>query len=494
MPETTNTRQPKNIVICCDGTGNQFGSEIAKAPDGTRRYENNNSNVVRLYTSLSVDAHQVAYYHPGVGTMGNPNSRNRAERWWSKLKGMGFGLGLTDNMADAYRFLMQNYADGDRIYLFGFSRGAYTVRALAGALNLYGLLCPGNEGHLTYLLQMYAQASKEAFNREHSAPRRLQESTESRAFRETFSRTVPIHFLGVWDTVSSVGWIWDPVKLLYDGQNPIMRKGRHAISVDERRCFFQAMAWGEPLSLDHSDLTSEEREKLELTLKSDGWRSQDVMQAWFPGVHSDVGGSYCLNESGPALTAFEWMLSEARAAGLEVNGTLPDGLRIQPEKERAVFGRPSEHTGIQAWNSDQPEHPATKLHNSLKGPWWLLEPFPHKYFDQQGRKRWQFSFSPHSREIPKGALLHPALIHRLQSDPHYRPKNLRPEDIVPLNAENGPTLHPEIRQRLVAEQYGIFHPTATPATQPNEVSKVAAVACMLVGAAAYLFSRIKPNG
>ena len=294
MPETTTPRQPKNIVICCDGTGNQFGSELKKLPDGTLKAENNNSNVVRLYTCLKVDKEQVAYYHPGVGTMGSPTSRNRLERWWSKAKGLGFGMGFTDNMADAYRFLMQNYADGDRIYLFGFSRGAYTVRALAGALNMYGLLCPGNEGHLNYLLGMYSAASKKAAKdsakkKDRSSPRRLPVTDEATAFRQTFSRTVPIHFLGVWDTVSSVGWIWDPVKLLHDGQNPIVRKARHAISIDERRCFFQATPWGDPMSLDDPTLLPEDREKLTLALGQDAWRTQDILQVWFPGVHSDVG-------------------------------------------------------------------------------------------------------------------------------------------------------------------------------------------------------------
>jgi hypothetical protein len=460
--------------------------------------------VVRLYTCLAVNEHQVAYYHPGVGTMGNPNARSRVERWWTKVKGMGFGLGFTGNMADAYQYLMRNYADGDHIYLFGFSRGAYTVRALAGALNLYGLLCPGNEGHLTYLMQMYAASSKEAFNRDHTAPRRLQESKESRAFRETFSRTVPIHFLGVWDTVSSVGWIWDPVKLLYDGQNPMVRKARHALSVDERRCFFQATPWGDPLSLDRPDMAPEDREKLELTLAADGWRSQDIVQAWFPGVHSDVGGSYPLPEAGPALTAFEWMLSEARASGLATSNlprelssdsVLTDGLQVHPEKERAVFGQPSpKYQGIESWNKPQP-HPSTKLHNSLRGSWWLLELFPHKYFDQQGRKRWQFGPTPHSREIPDRSLMHPSLIHRLHTDTQYRPKNLHKTQIKPLSASNGPILHPDVRERLISQQYGVYHaPAVPPAAASSEIPKVAAVACMLVGAAAYVTSRLKLKG
>ena len=121
----------KNIVICCDGTGNEYGDH--------------NSNVVKVYRTLVInDAQQVAYYHPGVGTMGAPTARNRLEKVWTMLTGLAFGGGLLDNVADAYRYLMEIYKDGDQVYLFGFSRGAYTVRALAGLLHMFGLLCPGS--------------------------------------------------------------------------------------------------------------------------------------------------------------------------------------------------------------------------------------------------------------------------------------------------------------------------------------------------------------
>src|SRR3954447_2878212 len=129
---------PKNIVICCDGTGNEF--------------RDRKSNVVKLYSTLTIDQDQVAYYHPGVGTMGAPTARNWWERQWTRAKGLAFGAGLLDNVADAYRYLMNHYADGDRIFLFGFSRGAYTVRVLGGVLRKYGLLCPGNEGHIPYVM------------------------------------------------------------------------------------------------------------------------------------------------------------------------------------------------------------------------------------------------------------------------------------------------------------------------------------------------------
>ena len=110
---------PKNIVICCDGTGNEFGRS--------------NSNVVKLYSILQHDSAQIAYYHPGVGTMGSRNALSKVDKLWTKLIGLAFGYGISDNVADAYQFLMRNFEPGDQVFVFGFSRGAYTARALCGA-------------------------------------------------------------------------------------------------------------------------------------------------------------------------------------------------------------------------------------------------------------------------------------------------------------------------------------------------------------------------
>lgn len=127
----------KNIVICCDGTGNEFGD--------------NNSDVVKLYSTLIIDGkQQVGYYHPGVGTMGAPTAHNKISKAWSVVTGLAFGAGLLANVGDAYRYLMNIFADGDKIFLFGFSRGAYTARALSGVLRMFGLLFPGNEGLIPY--------------------------------------------------------------------------------------------------------------------------------------------------------------------------------------------------------------------------------------------------------------------------------------------------------------------------------------------------------
>lgn len=419
----------KNIVICCDGTGNRFSDR--------------NSNVVKLYACLAVNQDQVAYYHPGLGTMGNPNNVTWPGRQATKIAGLAFGYGLRDHLAEAYRFLMETYAEGDHIFLFGFSRGAYTVRALAGALSMYGLLCPGNEGHLPYLLHMYSQESRRAYKSESHRGRRLQETPISAAFRETFARQIPIHFIGVWDTVSSVGWIYDPVKLLYDGQNPIMRKGRHAVSLDERRCFFQSNLWGPPLDPAETPV---------LASHYDGQdQQQDIVQAWFPGVHSDVGGSYAQQECSPALNALKWLLDEAEQ----------DGLRVNTQKKNIIFGIPDtsahqQYPELGKINVIPP--PGQKLHNSMTFLWRLCELFPHKYFDGAGRLRWQAAPTSHPREVPEDSLLHPSLIDRLSSDPRYRPGNLDLHLVLPLHPAVMPALHPRAQASLLAQHFSIYHP------------------------------------
>ena len=174
---------PKNIVICCDGTGNEFGDR--------------NSNVVKLYRTLVCDPDQIAYYHPGVGTMGARSALTALSKWWTRFIGLAFGYGISENVADAYQFLMTHFEPGDRVYVFGFSRGAYTARALCGVLHAVGLLTVGNEGLIPYAIRMLKRKNIDfdvAFQ-----------------FKDTFSRPCKPHFIGVWDTVSSVGRIYNAV-------------------------------------------------------------------------------------------------------------------------------------------------------------------------------------------------------------------------------------------------------------------------------------------
>ena len=279
---------PKNIVICCDGTGNEFGPT--------------NTNVVKLFELLQKDTlTQAAYYDPGVGTLSAPGFISAPAKVFTKLLGLAFALGLTGNIEDAYRYLMERYQDGDRVYLFGFSRGAFTVRALAGMLYKCGLHQRGSENLIPYASKMYRHGSKAL----------------AADFKRTFSRSCPVCFIGVWDTVKSVGIIRHR-RFPNTTLNPEVTCARHAISIDEQRSQYRPNLWShEP--------------------------NQDVHQVWFAGVHSDIGGGYA--SAGLSHVALRWMLREAVGHGLLADLPAPDAY---------------------------PADPLGELHNPLLPIWWIL--------------------------------------------------------------------------------------------------------------------------
>ena len=348
----------KNIVICIDGTGNEFG--------------NTNSNVVKLFSTLRFDdCSQIAYYHPGLGTMGAPNALSKFGQWVTKVAGQAFGFGLSGILTDTYTFLMENFEAGDKIYLFGFSRGAYSCRALAAMLHMFGLVRRGNEPLIPYVLRMFKAKQKDF-------PLAAQ-------FKTSFSRECKVHFVGLWDTVSSVGWVYNPVSLPFTFANPDIRIGRHAVSIDERRCAFRQNLW--------SAKTIE---------------GQDIKQLWFPGVHSDIGGGYAEAESGLAKLTLEWMLEEAEKADLQ----------IDLHKKSQILGYTS--------SSCAKPDPGSQLHNSLKGPWRLLELMPRKHKDMQTNPpitRWEIPLSK-PRKILQDAEFHVSTFARMKTLPEYRPSNV----------------------------------------------------------------------
>ena len=345
----------KNIVICCDGTANEFAR--------------NNTNVVKLYSVIEHDTPaQVTYYHPGIGTMEPPGALSPLGRRLTKVLGLAIGWGLSDDIRAAYLFLMQNWQPGDKVYLFGFSRGAYTVRAVAALLKGYGLLRPGNDGLVPYAIRMMTGFSRARKNEKDKAFVNEYFSLE-RGFRDTLSRKdCRPYFVGVWDTVSSVGWVENPLKLPYVTANADIEIGRHAIAIDEHRAFFRNHLW-RPGS----------------TASSAG--PKDLMQVWFPGVHCDVGGGYPESESGLSKHALDWMLQEAKFAGL----------RVLPEREREVLGGGENYT---APDADGP------MHESLTWKWWLAEFVPKRHYDfktgKQGRRMNLFR----RRTMPPGCMVH----------------------------------------------------------------------------------------
>ncbi|HYL16263.1 MAG TPA: DUF2235 domain-containing protein [Terriglobales bacterium] len=352
---------PKNIVICCDGTGNEFGEQ--------------NSNVVKLYKMLICDAAQVAYYHPGVGTMGARNALTGIGKWWTRTIGLAFGYGISDNVSDAYQFLMKTFEPGDRLYIFGFSRGAYTARALCGMLHIVGLLSEGNEGLIPYAIRMI-KGKPISFG-------------VAEDFKRTFSRECKPHFIGVWDTVSSVGWVYNAVRFPFTtaAHNPDLNLVRHAISIDEHRAFFRQNLFGTPNN-----------------------PQQDIQEVWFAGVHSDVGGSYPESESQLSKIALRWMVCEAELALLAVD----QGRKAEILGGKLPYVAPDPLTHNQ--------------HESLHGPWWVAELWPKIVHVEIAPGTWKRSIRVNfarRRWIAPDPVVHQSVEQRLR-DPalKYKPSNL----------------------------------------------------------------------
>ncbi len=270
---------PKNIIICCDGTNNEIVGD--------------QTNVLRLYRMLSQGEQQIAFYDPGVGTKADPT----ALWWWKRrvLKTFDAAVGesIRANVLDAYRFLLQRYEPDDHIFLFGFSRGAYTVRALAGMIKRCGLLEKDGAHLAEYAWAVYS-------NEDHSGDRSRMFGGSAR-IKKVFGRPIAIHFVGVWDTVSSFGWFYDQLTLPDTTTNDRITHARHAMSIDERRAFFRP----------------------NLFWTTDAWpgEGQDCIQVWFAGVHADIGGGYPDKEAGLARLSLRWMLGEAKSCGLHTELT-----------------------------------------------------------------------------------------------------------------------------------------------------------------------------
>jgi len=361
----------KNLVICCDGTANEFAQH--------------NTNVVKLLSTLVTDpSQQISYYHPGLGTMEPSGALTPLARKITKLFGMAFGYGLESDVRDAYVFLMNNFAENDRVFLFGFSRGAYTVRAVASLLHMYGLIRKGNDALVPYAIRMLTALDKETSGTSAAVPRSgINPSQVGRYFQlaDQFSGTFSIteckpHFVGVWDTVSSVGWIQNFLKLPYTADNPDIAIGRQAVAIDERRAFFRQNLWRPKDPPAHSG-------------------PKDLKQVWFPGVHCDVGGGYSEEESGLSKLSLEWMISEARQHGLLCDQNKVD--RILGRSSGSTYAKPDANA---------------KIHDSLTGWWRLAEFVPKPHFDWKTRKTTRRMNLFRSRTIPPGSSVHESAYQR----------------------------------------------------------------------------------
>lgn len=246
---TTPTR--RRLIACCDGTWNR--------PDRTRGSATNVIRLVRAIRPCTDDGiSQIVHYHPGVGT-GNLVDR---------LAGGSTGIGLSENVRSTYGFFVDNYRDGDEIFLFGFSRGAYTVRSVAGMMGHVGIL---RKRHMHNFDQVWDYYRLPEEQRNH----------EEKTFFSHFPGRVPadqveIRCIGVWDTVGSLGipdshFCKDAYEFHDTNLGPGVHFAFHALALDEQRKPFKPAIW-KPCPTPRV--------------------TQTLQQVWFPGVHSNIGGGY----------------------------------------------------------------------------------------------------------------------------------------------------------------------------------------------------------
>ena len=339
---------PRNLVVCCDGTNNTLTGGVE------------DTNVLLLYCYLRKHADPATttlYYDPGVGS---PDSapptglvdlfKRRAER----VAGLASGRGVYENIGEGYAFLMRHWEPGDRIFCFGFSRGAFTARAIVGMVNLFGILRPVHEPMIPALVRIYFSQPPQAeqvhgrkswrrsiarmlhvgLARPAKAPSEPIHVSEEAAqvtrnqlaeqVRRNFARPASVHWVGVWDTVESVG-----LPLVASRDNPAtatfhdkpgIRNVRHALALDEHRWPFLPRLYDAP-SIVHT---------------ADG---RTLKQMWFPGGHSDVGGGYASRlrnslypdgRNGLGDASLRWMVDEvASELGVPELGLLPPEGRAQ---------------------------------------------------------------------------------------------------------------------------------------------------------------------
>ncbi len=346
----------RNLVLCCDGTNNTL----------TGGYQD--TNVLKLFGYLRNQQPTIPtllYYDPGVGSPQSAPPTDLLDwlkRTTERVSGLASGQGVYDNIGEGYAFLMREYSEqsDDRIFCFGFSRGAFTARAIVGMVNLFGILRPEHRELIPTLIRIYfslppehdqaanrktlGQSLTRSLHRAWAHPgkaaaepgRPAEESADSadrndlaRQVRNNFARPADIHWVGVWDTVESVGLPpfgsrTNPATATF-ADKPHMLNVRHALAFDEHRWPFLPRVYDSPCHADIDGIDVKGRAIV-----------RTLRQCWFPGVHCDVGGSYPMSSpddplhphgrTGLADASLQWMIDEAASElGVPPLGPLPKG-------------------------------------------------------------------------------------------------------------------------------------------------------------------------
>jgi len=278
------------------------GKRIALFLDGTWNTVDDDTNVWRLKSLCKTDAEQICYYSAGVGT-----------QFGQRLIGGMFGYGLDDEVIRAYQWLMEHYTLNDHVFIFGFSRGAFTARSLSGFISKCGLLKPGAPLSLKQLYARYRQGAAAHTIRELKNIPDSELSFEDKWLKE-YSMPIPIWFQGVWDTVGALGVPFGDFPVISRSNYGFLEtdlrinndRAFHALAIDEHREAFAPTLWTRS-TMKGADVYPQRP-------------LDEVEQRWFVGAHADVGGGYTNDLL--AQIPLKWLMSKAQLHGLVCTDTV----------------------------------------------------------------------------------------------------------------------------------------------------------------------------
>ena len=367
------TTSKRKIVICIDGT-NDFA---ATTP----------THVYRLYSNLPSNENQLTYYDGGVGSLGDTSKLSIPGRAFATAWDLAFANSLRRNVLSAYQFLMENYRgkDLDEVYLFGFSRGAYACRVLAGLLNVFGVLPKGLDNLVPYVWQSFAKLS-------------TQWDGDSVRLMKCSMRIhrVPIEYIGVWDTVSSVGFLRQQT-FPYTRSLLNVVRGCHAISIDEKRNMFPENPTSNP----------------------------NVEEIWFAGNHRGVGGGD-KNSRKLSFIPYNWVVEG-------VIGKLD------------IIDNKCEFDGAQPKEAGVTEKPVNDFLTTAV--YFFMGLFPQRIYTEsdipnKSGYRWHWFRFWHVR-VPKNANIHSTVLDRIaEHKGAYFPKNVFGDSWTNPVLKNGNTIPP----------------------------------------------------
>lgn len=351
-------------LVFSDGTG-QRGVPDRKGQAGA-----GSTNIYKMYLAARSNAAQRCFYDPGLGS--DPVKPLDWPTWFNNLVSKATGLGITENIRNCYEFLLLNHDSDRRIGLFGFSRGAYTVRSLGGLLTLCGIPAPLQDGvdirgenkPEKALRAKIIDRAIAIYQTEYGSKGAAKRAALAADFRAEYRcLDANPHVIGVFDTVAALGLpgvmnLANPFKHKFHNTalSNKVRYGFQALSVDENRKIFEPVLWDEPAAAD----------------------GPQIEQVWFPGVHSDIGGGYA--EAGLANVSLKWMLDRCRQPGVDVDfgGLAPsaDILDVQHDERTGfgIFWRPGLRTGFVVTEAFDRAPLAPRIEDRLKAPTLAYRP------------------------------------------------------------------------------------------------------------------------